>query len=263
MIKISKLSLKNGSRVLSALLLAVLCVSVAMAQARTDSTKKINLEFRNTPIRSAIDALFRSAGLNYALDPSVTGTITVSLKDVNFEDALNVVLRQANLTRRKEGEVYYIKPRAEETPAATMPGPETPPQFTVPSVTDTVKSDVKIEKLTLQYADAVDMSQLFGGQVFQSRSGGMSGGGGYGGGGYGGYGMGGYGMGGYGGMSGFGMGGYGGMSGFGMGGYGGMSGFGMGGYGGMSSFGMGGYGGYGGSYGSSYGGSYSGRRIGF
>ena len=250
--KISKLNSKNITAVLAMLLLAVICASLAAAQARTDSSKKINLEFRNTPIRSAIDALFRSAGLNYALDPSVTGTITVSLNNVAFEDALNVVLRQANLTRRKEGEVYYIKPKAEDTSTVVTGAPlETPAPIAGPSVTETVQTDIKIEKITLQYADAVDMAQLFGGQVFQSRSGGMSGGG-YGGGGYGG------GYGGYGGSSfGGGYGGFGGMSGFG-GGYGGGSfGGGYGGFGGMSNFG-GSYGGYGG-----YGGSYSGRRMGF
>lgn len=243
------LNMKITSILTAALLAAILISLPAIAQAQNAAEKRINLEFRNTPVKAAIDALFRSAGLNYALDPSVTGTITVSLKDVPFDQALNVVLMQAGLTRRKEGEVYYIKPKATDSTGVTPTTAVTPDlSSTSTAVEQPVQTEVKIEKITLQYADAVDMSQIFGGQAFSSRSSGLSGGG-YGGGGYGG---GGYGGGGYGG----GYGGYGGgYGGYGGGGFGMSSGFGSfgGGYGMSSGFG---------SYGSSFGSNY-GRRVGY
>jgi len=224
------------------LAIVLLMSTMAVWAQGADQGKTLNLDFRNTDIRVALKTLFGDMGYNYAIDPTVPTTpITLTLKDVSFETALRVILRQANLTYAKEaGDVYIVKPKTQEvTPS---PGPETTTTEPEEKETKTV-----IEKIPIVFADVYDIVSIFGGTIATTRANSMGGGfgGGYGSSGYGGYGSSGYGgygsssYGGFGGSSSFG-GGFGG-GGFGGGGFGG-GGFGGGGFGG-GGFGGGGFGG--------------------
>lgn len=218
----------------------------------------INLELKDIDIRSAIEALFKNSGKNYAIDSNVSGIVpSVSFKDVEFETALRNLCKTAGLVYRVDNtggsEVYIIsrKPEQPITPVTTNPS------TTVEVVEEPIEREVVIEKVPLTHMSASEMLAILGGAGREYGGLGMYGGypgyGGY----YGGYrGYGGYGGYGYGGYGGYGYGGYGGYYGGyrGYGGYGGYGGYpGYGGYGGYRSYG--GYGGYGGFYGG-YGGGY-------
>jgi hypothetical protein len=233
------------------------------------ANKKVTLNLTNADIRSALQLLFNTVGVNYSLDSNVRGTVTVSLNDTPFQTALESILRSSSmipLTYRVENGVYNISVKQEDNNNVQQP-------YQASDNTNTPATEVQMPKrftkIPVNFADAGEIALLMGGTPIISEyystagmmgmtsmgGGGMGGYGGgfgnnmYGGGGYGG-GMGGFG----GGMGGFG----GGMGGFGggMGGFGG----GIGGFGG----GMGGYGGYGGGMGgfgnSSYGGLGNGYR---
>jgi type II secretory pathway component HofQ len=208
---------------LTVLLVGGTCTA-ALTQDAAGSENMISLELRDTPVRTAIDSLFKGTGKNYAIEPGVTGTIpNLSLKDVTFDQALKTLTKSAGLTYKKEGNVFLIgvKQQVEVQPPV-------PTAVDTSAVEQPAEMDRKVEKIALNYADAMDISGIFGGSNFQSRSSSLAGGGGYGGGGssYGGGMSGGYG----GGMSG----GFGGSS------FGGSS------FGGSSFGGGGSYGGYGG-----------------
>ncbi len=222
----------------SAFILVLLAVCLAAtagaawAQQNTGSDKNISINLQDTPVRTAVDMIYREAGLNYAFEGSIGGTVNVSLTDVPFDQALQVILRSAGLTMRRENNTYMIGPKKDvETVAQTS-------QDLVSADDTEITRDTSLEKITINYADVMEIGSIFGSQY--------GGGGGYGG--YGGGMMGG----GYGGGGRFGGGGYG-SGGYGSGGYG-SGGYGSGGYGGYGSGGYGGssYGGYsGGGYGSS------------
>lgn len=221
--------------------------SAGGGQATDINTKKVTLNLENADIRYALKLLFQSVGANYTLDQGVQGAVTVSLTDVSFRTALESILRgtqsQVPLTYRVENGVYNIAPKVE-----TVDNTAPPEDLT----TTAPKTTTRTVKMQINFADAIDIAQAFGGGVITSRlsqlgMGGMGGGfgGGMGGGGFGG-GLGGFGGGGMGGgMGGFGGGGFGG-GGFGGGGFGG-GGIGGGGFGG-GNFGGGGFGG-GGNFG--------------
>lgn len=243
------------SAVILIALAVLLTATGGTAVAQTSGAEKvITISLQDTPVKTAIDMLFREAGLNYAFEGAIAGTVNVNLTDVPFDQALQVVLRSAGLTMRRENNTYMIGPKKEVQTVATTS------EDLVTSDNTEIARDTALEKIRINFADVNEIGAIFGSQY---GGGGM---GGYGGGGYGGYGggmmgggmmgggmMGGGMMGGYGGgmMGGYGggMGGYGG----GMGGYGG----GMGGFGG--GFGGGGIGGYGGG---GYGGGGYGGGIG-
>ncbi len=239
------MSIKERALILILTACLIASAGLAMAQQAATTDKNISISLQDTPVRSAVEMLFREAGLSYAFEGSVNTPITVNLTDVPFDQALQIILRSAGLTMRRENNTYLIGPKKEvQTVAQTS-------DDLVDSEDTEIARDTALEKIRIDFADVNEIGSIFGSQY----RGGMGGyGGGYGGmGGYGGYGgmgmMGG--MGGYGGMGmmgGFG-GGYGGYG----GGYGGGFGGGLGGFGG-------GYGGYGGGYSGGFSGSTGGRR---
>ena len=217
-------------------MLLVMLTGLAVMAQDDVKNQRITLVLKDTPIRAALESLFRGTGLNYVVDQNVQGNVSsVSLRDVSFDVALRMLLRSVDppLVYRKDGDVYLVSVKKEAPPEQPSNLTDTSliPDEPLPS------EDIKMEKIALNFVDAYDLKTMIeGGDMRDSQgAGGMGGGmGGMGGG------MGGMG-GGMGGMGG-GMGGMGGGS----GGYGG----GMGGYGGSS----GGYGGSTGGYGGSSGG---------
>jgi hypothetical protein len=59
-------------------------------------TQAVSVSLSNAPVRVALDALFKSAGLNYTIDPAITQSVTVNLHNVPFDVALRSILRSTN-----------------------------------------------------------------------------------------------------------------------------------------------------------------------
>src|SRR5512142_2989623 len=59
------------------------------------SNKRVTLTLENADIRYALKMLFQNVGVNYALDPAVQGTVTVTLNDVPFRTALDTIIKNA------------------------------------------------------------------------------------------------------------------------------------------------------------------------
>ena len=64
--------------------------------------KPVTLEFREAPLRSVLEALARTSGVNFVFDKEVRGDTKVSvyLKDVSVDDALKVILTTQQLDRK-------------------------------------------------------------------------------------------------------------------------------------------------------------------
>ncbi len=209
-------------------------VPVLAADAPAAIGSSVNIDLKDTDVKSAIEALFRGTGKNYSIDSNVQGTISaLSIKDVPFDTALKSLAKSAGLVYRQDAGVYIISLKPQITQTPTAPDAMGPMAAVDPT---TEEPELKIEKIPLNNTSASEILSIL--RNNNDRS-------------YGGYGM----MGGYGGGS---YGGYGGGN-FGSGNFGGN----YGGYG--TSFSGGGYGGYGGSsygnFGRSYGG-YSGGGYG-
>ena len=90
--------------------LALVLGSVAMpAQAAEESgapdvaaahAATTDIHFDDIPVRSALQLIAEEAGFNLVVPDSVTGNITLHLKDVTWEQALDVVLRMKGLGMR-------------------------------------------------------------------------------------------------------------------------------------------------------------------
>ena len=75
--------------------------------------EKLSFNFQNVEVRAALQAIADISGLNIITSDSVAGNLTMSLKDVPWDHALDVVLQAKGLDMRKNGNVLWIAPKDE------------------------------------------------------------------------------------------------------------------------------------------------------
>jgi len=75
--------------------------------------EKITFNFQNVEVRAALQAIADISGLNIITSDSVSGNLTMHLKEVPWDQALDVVLRAKGLDMRKNGTVLWIAPKEE------------------------------------------------------------------------------------------------------------------------------------------------------
>ncbi len=125
--------------------------------------KKISLDFQDIEVRRVLQLLADFTEINMVAADTVQGNITLRLKDVPWDQALDIVLKTKNLDKRRNGNVIWIAPvseliKAEEEEAKAL--------------RQSMKlSPLQTEYLTLSYAKAADIEKL----ITQSKTAGNSG----------------------------------------------------------------------------------------
>ena len=75
--------------------------------------KKISLDFQDIEVRRVLQLLADFTGINMVAADTVQGNITLRLKDVPWDQALDIILKTKNLDKRRNGSVIWIAPVAE------------------------------------------------------------------------------------------------------------------------------------------------------
>ena len=75
--------------------------------------RKISLDFQDVEVRTILQILAKESGLNIVASDTVKGTMTLSLKDVPWDQALDLVMQARNLDMRRQGNIINIAPRDE------------------------------------------------------------------------------------------------------------------------------------------------------
>ncbi|MBC7859876.1 MAG: type IV pilus secretin PilQ [Burkholderiaceae bacterium] len=75
--------------------------------------EKLSFNFQNVEVRAALQAIADISGLNIITSDSVSGNLTLRLKEVPWDQALDVMLQAKGLDMRKNGSVLWIAPREE------------------------------------------------------------------------------------------------------------------------------------------------------
>ena len=96
---------------------------VEVRQVRQDPSKlsqgpgftgeKLSLNFQNIEVRSLLQVIADFTNFNVVTSDSVTGSVTLRLKDVPWDQALDIVLQAKGLGMRKAGNVLWIAPKDE------------------------------------------------------------------------------------------------------------------------------------------------------
>lgn len=77
------------------------------------SGEKLSLNFQNIEIRSLLQVIADFTNFNIVTSDSVTGSLTLRLKDVPWDQALDIIMQAKNLGMRKNGSVLWIAPKDE------------------------------------------------------------------------------------------------------------------------------------------------------
>jgi len=116
------------------------------------SGEKLSLNFQNVEVRAVLQVIADFTGLNIITSDTVGGNLTLRLKDVPWDQALDIILQAKGLSKRKNGNVVLIAPTdelaAKEKLALEAQG----------AVSDL--EPVRTESYALSYAKAEDIQKL-------------------------------------------------------------------------------------------------------
>ncbi len=75
--------------------------------------EKLSLNFQDVEIRSVLQVIADFTDLNIIASDSVKGNLTIRLKNVPWDQALDIVLQNHDLDKRRAGNVIFVAPREE------------------------------------------------------------------------------------------------------------------------------------------------------
>ncbi|WP_168389735.1 type IV pilus secretin PilQ [Acinetobacter indicus] len=120
--------------------------------AQSYTGKKISLDFQDIEVRRVLQLLADFTGINMVAADTVQGNITLRLKDVPWDQALDIILKTKNLDKRRNGNVIWIAPVAELIKAE---------EEEAKAIAQSVKlAPLQTEYIQLNYAKAADIEKL-------------------------------------------------------------------------------------------------------
>lgn len=75
--------------------------------------QKLSLNFQNIEVRSLLQVIADFTNFNIVTSDSVTGSVTLRLQDVPWDQALDIILQAKSLGYRKSGNVLWVAPKDE------------------------------------------------------------------------------------------------------------------------------------------------------
>ena len=129
--------------------------------------ERLTLNFQNIEVRSVLQIIAEFTSLNLVASDTVTGSITLRLDNVPWDQALEIILKAKGLDKRQEGNVLMVAPAAEIAEQERLQ----------------VEANKQLQELApletafvrIKYADAGEIFELF---TASSTETGQSGGGG-------------------------------------------------------------------------------------
>jgi type IV pilus assembly protein PilQ len=73
--------------------------------------RRVSLEFSDADIRKILQLIAEVSNLNFLIGDDVSGTLSIKLVNVPWDQALEVILDAKGLEKRQEGNIMYIKPK--------------------------------------------------------------------------------------------------------------------------------------------------------
>ncbi len=123
---------------------------------RAEAEPKLSFDFQNIDIRALLQLIAKNSGLNFMISDNVKGNVSISLKDVTWEQALNIILKAQALASRRIGNVIYISTLDEITSVEAKE---------LKSAQDLANvAPLESALITLKYTNATDMANLLKGK---------------------------------------------------------------------------------------------------
>jgi type IV pilus assembly protein PilQ len=114
--------------------------------------KKISLDFQDIEVRRVLQLLADFTGINMVASDTVQGNITLRLKDVPWDQALDIIMKTKNLDKRRNGNVIWIAPVAELIKSE---------EEEAKAIAQSIKlSPIQTDYIQLSYAKSADVLKL-------------------------------------------------------------------------------------------------------
>jgi len=125
---------------------------VARGNERRFTGNPVSLDFQGADLRAVLRTFSEISGLNIVIDPAVTGSVDVALRDVPWDQALDIILRANKLGYLVDGTIVRIAPLSvlsdEEAQRRKL------------SDEQALAGELRVLTKTLSYAKAEEMTPL-------------------------------------------------------------------------------------------------------
>jgi type IV pilus assembly protein PilQ len=128
---------------------------------RSYSGNAVSLDFQQADLRAVLRVFSEISGLNIVIDPAVQGTVDVALKDVPWDQALDIILRANKLGYLIDGTIVRIAPLTVLAEEESQRRKLTEEQA--------LAGELRVITKTLSYAKAEDLKELLTKSVLSSR----------------------------------------------------------------------------------------------
>ncbi|HNW62703.1 type IV pilus secretin PilQ [Piscinibacter sp.] len=118
--------------------------------------EKLSLNFQNIEVRALLQVIADFTNFNVVTSDTVTGNVTLRLKDVPWDQALDIILQAKGLGLRKSGNVIWIAPK-DELAAKEKVDLESKAQISA-------LEPVRTQSFQLNYAKAEELAKGLSGQ---------------------------------------------------------------------------------------------------
>jgi type IV pilus assembly protein PilQ len=81
------------------------------AEKKIYTGRRVSLEFSDADIRKILQLIAEVSNLNFLIGDDVSGTISIKLVNVPWDQALDVILETKGLEKKQDGNIMYIKPK--------------------------------------------------------------------------------------------------------------------------------------------------------
>jgi type IV pilus assembly protein PilQ len=125
------------------------------------SGNPVSLDFQGADLRAVLRTFAEISGLNIVIDPTIQGTVDVSLRDVPWDQALDIILRANKLGYVVDGTIVRVAPLTvladEETQRRKLADEQA------------LSGELRVLTRSLSYARAEDLRPLITATVLSSR----------------------------------------------------------------------------------------------
>ena len=121
----------------------------------------VTLDFQSADLRAVLRTFAEISGLNMVIDPTVDGSVDVALRDVPWDQALDIILRANKLGYALDGTVVRIVP-------LTVMAEEEEERRRLADA-QALAGELQVITQTLSYARATDLAQLLSRTILSPR----------------------------------------------------------------------------------------------
>ncbi|RPD84440.1 type IV pilus secretin PilQ [Luteimonas sp. 100069] len=143
--------------------------TATVSDVRAYSGAPVTFNFQDVPVRTVLQLIADESNLNIVASDSVTGSVTLRLQNVPWDQALDIVLQAKSLDKRRSGNVVWVAPQSE---IASFEQAKEDARLAIEE-----RAEMTTEYIPISYGNAEDIAKLLTDESKSGSTGGGAGGG--------------------------------------------------------------------------------------